>query len=294
MHKSRGSGIQGECNEKVEQYPISILHTEFTRVKTNFIRKEKRTMQFRKLTANDVEARVQSCDDKGFVLLLYKNARCDMNILDETVGAENWQREHYECKGNLFCRVGICCTVKIDMSGNEGDILSPSWVWKADCGTESNTEKEKGESSDSFKRACFNWGIGRELYTAPKTKIKGHTTKTNRNGKDVYVPEYYAFDVVKMDVSDDKPRKITALTIVGKSMQGGYHEDVIFDWADKQTPSKVETKAEPKATDKQISLIEDLYTDEEIEKIYKRANVESLKGLTVSQASNLISKRKGK
>lgn len=235
-------------------------------------------MDFRKLTANDVEARVQSCDENGFILLLYKNARCDMNILDETVGAENWQREHYECKGNLFCRVGI---------KTESD-----WVWKADCGTESNTEKEKGESSDSFKRACFNWGIGRELYTAPKTKIKGHTKKINRNGKDVYVPEYYAFDVVKMEVSEDKPRKITALTITGKSMQDGYHEDVIFDWADKNVV-QAQPKAEPKATVKQIGLIEDLYTDAEMEEICKWAKVDDLRDLTITQASAVISKRKG-
>ena len=110
-------------------------------------------MKFRKLTPEEIDIRVGAVTTNGMSLLLYKNARVDMQILDETVGAENWQREHYECKGNLFCRVGI----KI---GNE-------WVWKADCGTESNTEKEKGESSDSFKRACVCWGIGRELYTAP-------------------------------------------------------------------------------------------------------------------------------
>ena len=110
-------------------------------------------MKFRDLTENDIEARVQSVKPTGLILLLYKNARVDMNILDETVGAENWQREHYECKGNLFCRVGIKC-------GDE-------WVYKSDCGTESNTEAQKGEASDSFKRACFNWGIGRELYTSP-------------------------------------------------------------------------------------------------------------------------------
>ena len=171
---------------------------------------------FRKLTANDVEARVQSADENGFVLLIYKNARCDMNILDETVGAENWQREHYEVKGNLFCRVGI-------RYNNE-------WIWKADCGTESYTEKEKGESSDSFKRSCFCHGIGRELYTSPKIKIKGHTVQRDKR----YVPEYYSFDVVRLEVSDEFPRRITALTIIGKSMNGGYHEDCIFDWSDKQ------------------------------------------------------------
>lgn len=111
-------------------------------------------MEFRKLKASEIDIRIGTVvDGLGCSLLLYQNARCGMDILDEVVGAENWQREHYEVKGNMFCRVGIKC-------GTE-------WVWKSDCGTESQTEKQKGEASDSFKRACVNWGIGRELYTAP-------------------------------------------------------------------------------------------------------------------------------
>lgn len=107
----------------------------------------------RLLQADEIECRVGTCNGKGVSLLLYKNARVDMAMLDELFGAENWQREHYECKGNLFCRVGVR--------------TADGWVWKSDCGTESKTEAEKGEASDSFKRACVNWGIGRELYTAP-------------------------------------------------------------------------------------------------------------------------------
>ena len=108
---------------------------------------------FRDLKADEIECRVGQASEKGLSLLLYKDARVDMAILDSVVGQARWQREHYEVKGNLYCRVGI----KID---NE-------WIWKSDCGTESNTEAQKGESSDSFKRSCVNWGIGRELYTAP-------------------------------------------------------------------------------------------------------------------------------
>ena len=233
-------------------------------------------MIFRKLTANDVEARVQSCDENGFVLLLYKNARCDMNILDETVGPENWQREHYECKGNLFCRVGVR--------------YKDEWIWKADCGTESNTEKEKGESSDSFKRSCFCHGIGRELYTSPKTKIKGHTNKVNRNGKDVWVPEYYAFDVVRMEVTDEMPRRITALTIIGKSMQGGYHEDVIFDWTDKSKPAKAEPKAEPKATPTQIQVLKKAYTGPNLTKLLEANNITAIEEMPMAKASAIIGK----
>lgn len=161
-------------------------------------------MEFRDLTADEIECRVQSVKQNGLILLLYKDARCDMRILDETVGAENWQREHYECKGNLFCRVGICCRAKIDMSGNEGDILLPDWVWKSDCGVESNTEAQKGESSDSFKRACFNWGIGRELYTAPLIWIPSNKCDIN-NGK--------CFDKFAVEKIRIENKRITALAI---------------------------------------------------------------------------------
>lgn len=148
-------------------------------------------MNFRDLTEEDIEVRVQSVKQNGLVLLLYKNARVDMNILDETVGAENWQREHYECKGNLFCRVGIC-------DANNG------WVWKSDCGTESNTEAQKGEASDSFKRACFNWGIGRELYTSPFIWVAADKCNI-QNGKC-----YDKFEVEKIKI---KNKRIVGLAI---------------------------------------------------------------------------------
>ena len=101
-------------------------------------------LQFRKLRENEIEARVQSVKANGLVLLLYKDARCDMKLLDETVGPMGWQKEYL--RDNSNCRVSIW------------DIEKKQWVSKEDTGTESNTEKEKGKASDSFKRACFNWG----------------------------------------------------------------------------------------------------------------------------------------
>ena len=183
---------------------------------------------FRKLTASDVEARVQSCDKNGFVLLIYKNARTDQNILDETVGAENWANKFYECKGNLYCSLGI-------NTNHFFEDKTDRWVWKDDCGSESNTEKEKGEASDARKRAGFAWGIGRELYTCPKIKVKGHIKE--KDGK--FYPEYSEFDVEELEVSDD--RKITALKVTGKSMEGGYHEDTVFSFPDKGT-NKAQSK----------------------------------------------------
>lgn len=124
-------------------------------------------IQFRNLNPDEVDVRIGSIGKNGewITLLLYKDARCDMSILDETVGPENWQRDHFECKGNLYCKVGINTNYKDPKAVDR-------WIWKADCGAESRTEAEKGEASDSFKRACVNWGIGRELYTSPPIFVK--------------------------------------------------------------------------------------------------------------------------
>lgn len=158
-------------------------------------------MKFRDLTAEDIECRVQSVKQNGLVLLLYKDSRCDMRILDSTVGAENWQREHYEVKGNMYCRVGI--------NTNYADPNKPDrWVWKSDCGTESNTEAEKGESSDSFKRSCFNWGIGRCLYTSPFIWIPADKCNIN-NGKC-----FDKFSVEKIKIED---KRITGLAIYNET-----------------------------------------------------------------------------
>ena len=159
--------------------------------------------KFRDLRADEIECRVQSTKDNGLVLLLYKDARVDMNILDETVGSSRWMREHYECKGNLFCRVGIC------VETHRGDSIFPEWVWKSDCGTESNTEAQKGEASDSFKRACFNWGIGRELYTSPFIFIPADKCNIKANNKGGYAC-YDKFVVEKIKIED---KQITALAI---------------------------------------------------------------------------------
>lgn len=121
-------------------------------------------MEFRLLRADEIDCRVAMVQSWGISLLLYKDARCDMNILDETVGAMNWKRSHSRDNAN--------CTVSL------WDAEKQQWISKEDTGTESNTEKEKGLASDSFKRACFNWGIGRELYTAPAMFVKPGDLKT--------------------------------------------------------------------------------------------------------------------
>lgn len=132
-------------------------------------------LKFRPLRECEIDVRVGTIGDGYATLLLYKDARVDMNILDETVGPMNWQRDHKEIKGNLYGGVGIW------------DAKKAEWIWKWDCGVESNTEKEKGESSDSFKRACTNAGIGRELYNSPRIKVNCATDRfTDKNGLTKY------------------------------------------------------------------------------------------------------------
>lgn len=141
-------------------------------------------LKFRDLKEEEIEVRVQSVKTNGAILLLYKDARCDMAILDETVGPLRWQRKHSRENAN--------CTVSIY------DTDLKEWIGKEDTGTESNTEAEKGLASDSFKRACFNWGIGRELYSSPLVCISSDKCNIN-NGKC-----YDKFHVEKIKVENKK------------------------------------------------------------------------------------------
>lgn len=158
-------------------------------------------LDFRTLNANEIDCRVASISSKGLTLLLYKDARVDQNILDETVGCMNWQRKH--TRDNANCIVSIW------------DEEKKQWVEKEDTGTESYTEKEKGLASDSFKRACFNWGIGRELYSAPFIWIKAEDANINQgnNGK------FQCYDkfIVEQIIYDDN-KNIVALAIRNTTM----------------------------------------------------------------------------
>lgn len=153
------------------------------------------TAMFRDLRADEIECRVAQAKQTGVSLLLYKDARCDQNILDETVGPMNWQRYHSRDNAN--------CTVEI------WDAEKQCWIGKEDTGTESNTEKEKGLASDSFKRACFNWGIGRELYTAPFIWIKAEDC-TSLQGDGQRWKCFDSFEVEKVVIED---KKIVAIAI---------------------------------------------------------------------------------
>ncbi len=149
----------------------------------------------RTLQANEIECRVGTQTDTGVSLLLYKDARVDMRMLDEVYGSSNWERYHEVVNGNLFCTVRVW------------DSEKGCWVSKQDVGTKSNTEEEKGEASDSFKRACFNWGIGRELYTAPFIWV--NITKDDLNNKGKVKTSFFV-----REIGYNEKREINHLVVV--------------------------------------------------------------------------------
>lgn len=158
--------------------------------------------EFRTLTADEIEVRVGSVSNGKASLLLYKDARCDMAILDETVGPLNWQRHH--SRDNANCIVSIW------------DDDKKQWIEKEDTGTESDTESEKGLASDSFKRACVNLGIGRELYTAPRITIKCETIPDGNRYKLKSPWQFYGCRVASIEYDDKRQIKQLSITKDGQ------------------------------------------------------------------------------
>ena len=149
-------------------------------------------LNFRKLYASELEARIGNISKtgSGLSLLLYKDARVDQRLLDETAGPMNWEKSYRrDEKGRLFCKVSI-------WDKEKGQFIS-----KEDVGVESYSEKEKGEASDSFKRACFCWGIGRELYSTPFLWVTSQNCNIQKY-KDKYICSD-RFDVVDIEYGDN-------------------------------------------------------------------------------------------
>lgn len=216
-------------------------------------------MNFRLLNADEIDCRISSVGKWGIQLLLYKDARVDMNILDETFGVFGWQRKHKLIDGKLFCSVGIY------------DPNLDYWVWKQDVGVESYTEKEKGQASDAFKRACFNIGIGRELYTAPQMFVRPDnlTTLKEDNGKWTCRDYFVVTDIQYTG------RKIASVTIrntrTGASLE--FKNDV------PQTIGKTKAQAlEMLCNEKGIK----------VEILLKNYQVSSLEDLTEEQHMNAV------
>ena len=182
----------------------------------------------RLLRADEIECRVSTISEKGLSLLLYKDARVDQRILDETFTPLGWQRTHQSIDGNLYCTVSIW------------DAEKRQWIAKQDVGTMSYTEKEKGQASDSFKRACFNIGIGRELYTAPDfIWVTGDKVKIQKKGEKFTT--YDRFHVQSIEYNDQ--REISSLVIVNSFGK------VVYSWIAPQN-------AAPKQEESGLSTIQ--------------------------------------
>lgn len=180
----------------------------------------------RLLTADEIDVRVaQTSNYDGVVkvnLLLYKDARVDMRILDEVYGPMNWKRTHQLIGDRLYCTIEVW------------DAEKKEWIAKQDVGTESNTEPEKGQASDAFKRAGFNVGIGRELYTAPKIQVTLNPKEyTDRGGR---IQVWASFSVGVIDYDDN--RNINRLVILDKA------GNIRYELGAKQT-RRAATKSKP-------------------------------------------------
>ncbi len=170
----------------------------------------------RLLRADEIECRVSMIGEKGLSLLLFKDARVDQKILDETFTPFGWRRTHQCIDGNLYCTVEIW------------DQEKQQWVAKQDVGTTSYSEKEKGQASDSFKRACFNWGVGRELYTAPFIWIPSEKTDIRKDSDRYRTQDRFSVQ----SIAYNGEREIAVLTIVNKS------GCTVFEWTKERIPER--------------------------------------------------------
>ena len=230
-------------------------------------------MEFRKLSAAEIECRVSTVSEKGCSLLLYKDARVDQNLLDETFGIFGWQRKHEVIDGQLFCTVSV-------KNPDTGE-----WVSKQDVGKESYTEKEKGRASDSFKRACFNLGIGRELYTAPFIWVSDCVIKEN-GGK---YTTYDRFEVT--DIGYDKSGNINHLTIANAKTG-----KTVYEYGKSRKTTK---SSEPKTEEVKDHFIDKRKSDALMRKceqdgvnpltIIDKLNVENFEKITEKQFSYVCS-----
>ena len=228
-------------------------------------------LTFRTLKAEEIDCRVSQIASNWLTLLLYKDARCDMNILDETVGATNWKRSH--TRDNANCIVSIY------------DADKKEWVSKEDTGTESFSEAEKGLASDSFKRACVNWGIGRELYTSPSLFVLPRKDMI-KQGK---VSEFFDKGNGKFDtktkfyveyIDYDESKNIKDLIIRDNK------NNIRFSQLTKETEKTLNEK-----TQKLKKIIEQKEEIDETfnrENLYKYYNVDSDSQLTIKQIDEII------
>ncbi len=223
----------------------------------------------RLLKASEIECRAGVISNKGLSLLLYKDARADQRILDETFGIFGWKRRHQSINGDLYCTVEIF------------DKETGMWVSKQDAGAAGRSEKEREKSlaSDSFKRACFNWGIGRELYTAPFIWIPAERTEIQERGGKFCCND--RFSVATIAYNDE--RAISSLSITNSK-----YKVVYVMGADNSVNSLSSTQI--------ASLKKELartgVTADEVKARYKVGNIEDMPGDIYKKAMSALSRTK--
>lgn len=202
----------------------------------------------RKLKADEIECRIAQVFPNGCTLLLYKTARVDRAILDEVYGLR-WQNDFKVIDGKMYGGIGVY------------DSELKEWLWRWDCGTESNTEAEKGQASDCFKRAGFKFGIGIELYSAPFIWINAETVK-NEKGKFVLKDKYEKFDVAEIGYADNGD--INKLKIVNEK------KEIVFEMG-KFIKKQEEKKKEPvnENIDPDFDIIQGISAINDIDNIRK-------------------------
>ena len=184
----------------------------------------------RLLRADEIECRVSTINEKGLSLFLFKDARVDQRILDETFTPFGWKRTHQCIDGNLYCTVEIW------------DEEKGQWIAKQDVGTTSYSEKEKGQASDSFKRACFNWGLGRELYTAPFIWVPATKVNIQRQGDRYTTSDRFCVHSISYNLQ----REISALTVVN---QNGQKVFVMKQKPERKTEQKMDSADKKRKTE---------------------------------------------
>ena len=228
--------------------------------------------KFRLLKADEIECRIAQVKSNGIALLLYKTARTDANLLDETVGDVMWENDFKIIDGVLYGGIGIHRLVS-DIDGNVKDVVN----WKWDAGTESNTEAEKGRASDAFKRAGFKWGIGRELYSAPFIWI-GSDKCSIKDGK--------CFDKFEVtSIGYDENSDISELVIVNSKSRVE-----VFRWTSKDKPKESFNGEDKISAVKVKSLTKTCKNDDiPIGFILQKCKIEKLEDMREEQFTNVVS-----
>jgi hypothetical protein len=218
----------------------------------------------RQLKPKEISCRVQQISEKGLSLLLYVTSRAGQNLLDEIYGPLGWQRTHTIIGNELYCTISVW------------DDNKKLWVNKQDVGKESFTEKEKGRASDSFKRACVNFGIGRELYSAPYIWISSEAVTLkevkSKNG-DIKYTTYDKFSVKSIIYND--MNEIDSIEIINQKL-----ETVFKKW-----PTELIGKAKILTIEKQLER-----TGIDIKKILDMCGVNSIDRIEEADYSNVYKK----